>query len=333
MPLQFRVLASGSAGNASLIQVDGFSLLLDAGLGPRKLAARLAAVGASWSQIGAVLLTHTHADHWKDKTLTQLCRRRIPLYCHEDHQETLLAYGAGFAALDAAKLVRFYDTGKAFTLAPGLHCRPLPLRHDGGATFGFRLETSSDLFNPPVALGYAADLGSWDDELARALADVDLLALEFNHDVDLESASGRSPYLIARVLGEEGHLSNTQAVALLREIMRRSVPGRLRHVVQLHLSRDCNRPALAAEAAQSAFVESASSIQLWTARQDEPGPAFVLGVPGNGGLSERPVSVPIRGARPPRMTTGIQPWLPGLDAEPQRLAGAFPEQVTPVAEG
>jgi phosphoribosyl 1,2-cyclic phosphodiesterase len=282
MPLQFTVLASGSAGNASFIQADGFGLLLDAGLGPRKLAARLAAVGASWSQVRAVLLTHTHADHWKDKTLIQLQRRRIPLYCHESHHEALLAYGAGFASLHADNLVRSYDAGDEFHLAPGLRCRPLPLRHDGGVTFGFRLESSSDLFDPPVALGYVADLGSWDLELARGLADVDLLALEFNHDVDLEYSSGRSPYLIARVLSEEGHLSNTQAMALLHEVMRLSKPGRLCQVVQLHLSRDCNRPDLAAEAARQALLGAAPPIQLYTASQDVPGPTLLLGGRSNG---------------------------------------------------
>src|SRR5262245_25334810 len=48
MALRFTVLASGSAGNASLVESDGFGLLLDAGLGPRQLAARLAAAGSSW---------------------------------------------------------------------------------------------------------------------------------------------------------------------------------------------------------------------------------------------------------------------------------------------
>src|SRR5262249_37308795 len=100
MSLRFTVLASGSAGNASLIQTDGFGLLVDAGLGPRKLASRLAAVGASWNEIRAVLLTHTHGDHWKDKTLVQLSRRRIPFYCHAEHHHTLLMYGVGFAALE-----------------------------------------------------------------------------------------------------------------------------------------------------------------------------------------------------------------------------------------
>src|SRR5262249_58433243 len=106
------------------------------------------------------------------------------------------------------------------------------------------------------------------DELADALADVDLLALEFNHDVGLERSSGRSPYLIARVLGEEGHLSNEQAANLLREVLRRSPPGRLRQLVQLHLSRECNRPHLAPETAQWGLTARPHPVVGPTARQE-----------------------------------------------------------------
>src|SRR5258705_385728 len=83
-----------------------------------------------------------------------------------------------------------------------------------------------------------ADLGVWDDALADALADVELLAVEFNHDVAMQYASGRPRMLIDRVLGDDGHLSNAQAAELVRAVMARSAAGRLRHVVQLHLSRE-----------------------------------------------------------------------------------------------
>src|SRR4051812_22848573 len=96
MALRFTVLASGSAGNASLVEVNGFGVLLDVGLGPRQLAGRLAAAGASWQDVRAVLLTHTHSDHWNDRTLTYLHRRGIPFYCHPEHHEILEAYGPGF---------------------------------------------------------------------------------------------------------------------------------------------------------------------------------------------------------------------------------------------
>ena len=56
--------------------------------------------------------------------------------------------------------------------------------------------------------------------------------------------------LIRRVLSDIGHLSNEQGASLLAEVVRRSQAGRVRHLVQLHLSRECNRVNLAATAAQ-----------------------------------------------------------------------------------
>jgi hypothetical protein len=95
----------------------------------------------------------------------------------------------------------------------------------------------------------------------------------------MERESGRMPQLIARVLGNEGHLSNAQAADFLREVLGRSTPGRLQHLVQLHLSRECNRPALAAAAAQSALDEAEWNGNVVTALQDEPSITFHLGGP------------------------------------------------------
>jgi ribonuclease BN (tRNA processing enzyme) len=313
MPSQFTVLASGSAGNASLLEVDGFGLLLDAGLGPRQLAARLAAVGRSWDHVHAVLLTHTHSDHWRNLTLAHLGRKQIPFYCHAEHHRILRTYGSAFAPLHAARLVRDYQPGTDLVLGPDLRCRALPLCHDGGPTFGFLFETPEALFGRPWALGYVADLGCWDETLAQALADVDVLAVEFNHDVELEHASGRSPYLIARVLGAYGHLSNEQATALVQEILRRSRPGRLRHLVQLHLSRECNHPDLAREAAQVALGEHAERIEVHTACQDRPSVMLRLDGAGNGPARPRVDPPATKRGRARRPSTGSTSWLPGME--------------------
>ena len=317
MSLRFTVLASGSAGNASLVEAGAVSVLIDAGLGPRQLAQRLAAAGAAWSAVHAVLLTHAHGDHWKDATLTHLLRRGIPLYCHPETCEILRAYSPTFPALESAGLVRLFEAGREFTAAGCLRCRPLPLRHDGGPTFGFRLEGGRDLFGRAAAVGYVADLGCWDDELVAALADLDVLAVEFNHDVAMEHASGRSPRLIGRVLGDDGHLSNAQGAALVRAVLARSESGRLHHLVQLHLSRHCNRPDLARAAALAVLEEFAARVEVHTARQDEPGLTLHLGAAA-AMRGKRRVLAP-RGVR--RRPAAAPRRLPGL-AEPN---GGFGE--------
>jgi phosphoribosyl 1,2-cyclic phosphodiesterase len=310
MALRYTMLASGSSGNASLVEADGFGVLIDVGLGPRQMASRLASVGLSWASVHAVLLTHTHSDHWKDRTFAHLRTRGIPLHCHPDHHAALRTYAPSFAPLAEANLVRPFEAGQDFALASGLMCRPVLLRHDGGATFGFRLQGARDVFGQTPALAYVADLGCWDDALADHLAEVDLLAVEFNHDVALEYASGRGEALIARVLGDEGHLSNAQAAELLRAVLERSSPGRLKHLVQLHLSRDCNRPALAREAARAVLAQLDAVAEVHTATQDAAGKTLHLNaVPAR----RRPVrrTRKVQAHTPPSV---VQRWLPGLEA-------------------
>lgn len=276
MVARFSVLASGSSGNANLLQTGDFGLLVDAGLPPRIVASRLAAVGASWRNVRAALLTHTHGDHWNDTTFAHLRALRLPLWCHPEHFHVLLGYSPAFQDLLQANLVRTYESGEEFEIGPGLTCRPLPVQHDSDPTFGFRFAGSPDLFGPTWSLGYLSDLGCWTEELLRSVGEVDVLALEFNHDVGLERKSRRPAHLIARVLGDRGHLSNAQAADFLRAALELSAPGKLRHVIQLHLSRDCNAPELAAAAADEVVADRPIPVQVHTASQHRAGPMLRL---------------------------------------------------------
>ena len=267
MPARFCVLASGSAGNCALVQTDGFGLLIDAGLGPRFVASRLASVGASWRDVNAVVLTHTHSDHWKDWTLGQLRQHGVPFYCSPRHHESLSRYGGEFEPLRAADLVRSFDEGDVLELAAGITVRPIPVPHDADPTFAFRIDGPPGLFGPQWSIGYASDLGEARSELISAFADVNMLAIEFNHCERMERASGRPRFLVQRVLGANGHLSNDQAAEAVRAVARASDPKSLKHVVQLHLSRDCNLPALAQEAGRAALADVGSPATVTTAQQ------------------------------------------------------------------
>src|SRR5688500_6713033 len=176
MTLRFCVLGSGSSGNSSYLEADGSGVLLDVGLGPRRLAKGLAAAGASWERVRAAILTHTHGDHWTRSTLKHLLKRGIPLYCHREQAATLRRQTTLFRALEQAKLVSEYDALCPMRLG-SMHCLPFEVPHDDEPTCGFRIE------GPAGTLGYAVDLGSWSERIARHLFDVDILAVEFNHDV------------------------------------------------------------------------------------------------------------------------------------------------------
>jgi phosphoribosyl 1,2-cyclic phosphodiesterase len=303
--MRFCTLASGSSGNASLLMAGGFGVLLDLGLGPRTLAWRLAEVGASWDDIDVALLTHVHGDHWNERTLKHLYRRGIPLYCHRSHAGALKYESRACAELLEDERLCYYEVDRPIVLTDGIACRPLALRHDAYTTCGFRFDGGPDLLGQTWALAYAADLGSWDLALAEAFADVDVLALEFNHDVDMELGSGRSAALIDRVLGNHGHLSNEQATDLLAEVLRRSAGARLQHVVQLHLSQQCNRPALARQAARRIIDGLNHKVRLHTAEQYASGSWLALRrMPASSG----------KVTRKQMAVVGEQLWLPGWEA-------------------
>ena len=276
MPLQFAVLGSGSLGNASLLSAGSSAVLIDAGFGPRVLADRLRAIGRGWNTIAAAVLTHTHADHVDDATLRAFARHQITFYAHASHLDAL-AGRPGFEALAGRGLARSYSD-LPFLTPNGARVEPVPLSHDGGPTFGFRVEMRPDRRERPIGVGYAADTGVWSDTLADAFAEVDVLAVEFNHDVALERSSGRPWPLIQRCLGDRGHLSNDQGAALVAEVLSRSTSRPPRHVVLLHLSRECNRAEIAIEAAHAASRRvlggRAQRLSVHAARQADPYPTL-----------------------------------------------------------
>jgi len=310
MTARFTVLASGSGGNASLLEYDGFGLLIDCGLHPRFLTARLQSIGASWDRVNAVVLTHTHTDHWKDATLADLRSRKIPLHAHPQHFTHMDRVAPSFPSLHGAGLAREYAEGVRIELSPTLSCLPLRVSHDSVPTFAFRVDGSDGGPSPAWSIGYASDLGCGSPELIESFAGVDVLALEYNHDEMMERESPRPQFLVDRVLGDLGHLSNRQAAELTTAIAGRSGEGFPAHLVQLHLSKDCNKPELAAVAGREALVVLNPAAEVITAKQDVAAKTIVL--------SRRPNSdnraVP-RVKRPTPKRQTIQPTLPGFDGE------------------
>ena len=192
MAARFTALASGSAGNACFVESRSAGVLIDFGIGPRSLATRMAARGLSWCECRPLCL-RTRIPTTGAKRRAHFHKLGVRLFCHLAHVEVLAAASNAFNELQSAGLVQLFVAGRSVNVAPGLTALPLPVRHDV-ETFGFRFEGDSGLFGPGWSLGYAADLGCWDNELARSLSDVDLLALEFNHDEQMQhrTAAARS---------------------------------------------------------------------------------------------------------------------------------------------
>lgn len=309
----FTILASGSAGNASLLEVDGFGLLIDCGLPPRTLTYRLRSIGSSWEKINAVILTHTHGDHWKDRTFADLRSRNIPIYAHAAHLKELATIAPSFEPLAKANLTRTFSAGRRLVVNRGLMVRPIPVSHDAEPTFAFRIDRY-DARGLAWSVGYASDLGCGSHELIEAFAGVDVLALEYNHDVRLEHKSRRPQSLIERVLSDRGHLSNDQAAELTAAIAERSGVGFPSHLVQLHLSRECNHPSLASASGRASLATLNPRAEVITARQDTAAKSIPLQRKQNAANRNVARDSTVRTISEYRFASySVQPSLPGFD--------------------
>lgn len=72
--MRLKVIASGSGGNAYMLEYSGGVLLLDAGLPYRQL---VEALGTAYGSLRAVLITHEHKDH--SKAAAEFARRGVPV--------------------------------------------------------------------------------------------------------------------------------------------------------------------------------------------------------------------------------------------------------------
>ena len=202
MPARFVTLASGSSGNCALVDTGSERLLIDCGLRPPELSDRLQRVGLRPADLTAVVLTHTHGDHWNRDTFALLRTLEIPLYSHEKHH-TKLCTSAAYEPLRRAGLARQFAAGEPLTIAPRLSVLPVPVPHDCDPTFGFRVSGRDFATGDAWSLGYASDCGHPCPAVATAFAGVNVLAIEFNHDVDMQRASRRPAFLVNRVLGAD----------------------------------------------------------------------------------------------------------------------------------
>jgi phosphoribosyl 1,2-cyclic phosphodiesterase len=244
-------LSSGSKGNATLVELGGARLLIDAGLSCRELTRRLTDVGVAPGSLDGVLLSHEHEDHARG--VERFSRRHgVPVFCSPQTLEALDLSPVHLAAW------RPLPEGRAIEIGP-LEVEAFPVPHDAARPVAFVLRGAG------LRLGLATDLGRATGPVIGHLAGCDLLLIEFNHDERLLREGPYPPSVKARVAGGLGHLSNDAAADLLRQ----TVDGQCRAVVLAHLSETNNRPDLARRAAGAALADAGRArIGTYLARGD-----------------------------------------------------------------
>ncbi len=265
--LKLHVLASGSGGNAAVVEnaTTGSCALIDCGICARDVMGGLQGAGLEPTQIADVLITHDHSDHTKGLgvTLRALAKAGAVPTIHASRavraasqplEEALETDGVGFAPFKA---------GDALSLG-GMIAHVFRTSHDAAESFGFRMEGDGD------ALGFMTDTGRVLPEAHDALEYVRILALEANHDEQM-LREGPYPYhLKRRIASDVGHLSNRQASAELVQLLESMGGGMLEHVVAMHVSQENNLYLLAQKALADELARHEHPARAHAAQQRTP---------------------------------------------------------------
>lgn len=251
--MNYAALASGSKGNCHAFSDGQRTLLVDVGISLKQIRLRMEAVGMDSATVGAVAISHEHSDHI----------RAVPILLrHTDcvfmiTRETLAAVSAIHGIdIPAGRLI-LLRAGHAADWN-GVRVLPFTTPHDAVDPVAYRIEW--DGFQAAVV----TDLGHPTALVADHCAELDLLALEANHDIQMLREGSYPPALKARILSRVGHLSNGSMGELLAGVL----GPRLRTVVLSHLSEQNNDPALARLAAEEVLKNTTTALHL--ARQEAP---------------------------------------------------------------
>jgi len=251
--LKVHCIASGSSGNCILIRNGYKAVLIDVGIGIRKLAPVLKSLGVDSDDLLGILITHEHTDHVAGAVrLAQ--RYGVPIIANT---ETL-------SAIEGVEQVPHHalDVGKAMTL-DSLVIRSFPVSHDAVRPVGYHVSNSS------VAVCIAMDTGIITPEMREAATKADLLIIESNHDPEMLRVGPYPRYLKQRIASDVGHLSNYNAAQLLKDI---AYTGRAITAWLTHLSKTNNSPSVAFNTVRDALasVNGAPNIKVEIALHDVP---------------------------------------------------------------
>jgi len=259
--LRVRVLRSGSAGNAILVEAPPLRLLIDAGLPAETIIRELDDV-RSPAQVSAILITHEHDDHLKGAAAVARTLGATVLV----NELTLRAAGPQLAGAD----LEVFRSDRPFRLG-ALEVTPFLLPHDAAEPVGFVLALNG------TRVAVACDLGDVTETLIEHARGADLVVLEANYDLRLMAVSSYPWFLKNRIVSPRGHLSNDGAARAAIGV----ATGARQSIHLVHLSEVNNLAPLARDVVRSALrAEGLHDVQVEAVRPNAGGPWWTASAAG-----------------------------------------------------
>jgi len=226
MALYITSINSGSNGNCYYVGNKTDAVLIDVGISCRETEIRMKTLGLDIKKVKAIFVSHEHTDHIKG-VATLAHKYHLPIYITEATAKNL-------------KLIKHLSkpfAANSSIVIGELLVTPFYKQHDAVDTHSFIVSYNN------ITVGIFTDIGTVCDNLIHYFKQCNAAFLESNYDDEMLENGSYPLHLKNRIRGDEGHLSNKQAVNLF--INHRS--KNLSHLILSHLSKENNSPQIAKE--------------------------------------------------------------------------------------
>jgi phosphoribosyl 1,2-cyclic phosphodiesterase len=225
MSLYISSLNSGSNANSYYVGNSNEAVLIDAGLSCRETEKRMKQLGLPMEKVKAIFVSHEHSDHITG--VPGISKKfQLPVYITE-------------ATFNNSKIP--VEPHLIFSFKPvkpvvigSLSILPFRKSHDADDPHSFMVSGNG------INIGIITDIGYSCKQVIKYFSKCHAAFLESNYCSTMLADGNYPYYLKQRISGDEGHLSNAQALELFLQY---KSPG-LRLLILSHLSKNNNTPEL-----------------------------------------------------------------------------------------
>ncbi len=230
--LQFISFGSGSCGNCYFISNGIDALMIDGGVGIRRLKKYMREYGVHRSQLRGMLITHDHADHIKAAGYVST-EFDLRVFTTEKVREGMMRNYHAMRKVESSRICEV-KKGETFQLG-SFRITPFDIPHDSNDNCGYCIESEDKVFT------IMTDVGAVTDTIREYIGRTNYLVLEANYDAEMLQNGPYPQYLKERIASGTGHLCNSQTAQVLVDCFHEQ----LQHVWLCHLSAENNHPELA----------------------------------------------------------------------------------------
>ena len=262
--IRMSVLASGSTGNATYVESDKGSLLVDAGLTGKKMEGLFSQIDKEIKNVNGILVTHEHADHIKG--LGVLARKYgLPIYANEKTWSAIEKKDSRIP-MDQKFIFNPYETK---SLA-GFDVESFNVSHDAIDPQFYVFHNNGKKFTILTDTGYVSD------RMKGIIKGSDAFMFESNHDVDMLRMC-RYPWKTKqRILSDMGHVSNEDAGLAMTDV----ITDNTKRIYLSHLSQDNNMKDLArmsvGQVLKEHDIDSDNEVKLCDTDKAEATPIYTI---------------------------------------------------------